>query len=47
MIRTRMGHREHTSSHSHLEEWASLLGADIAEESRAECDVFDERSERA
>ncbi|MBX0322533.1 hypothetical protein EGH21_05780 [Halomicroarcula sp. F13] len=43
-----MTHRDYGQTGAHLDEWASLLGTDIAEESRDhtdETDVLEEQSE--
>jgi hypothetical protein len=41
-----MNHRELPTSDSHLEEWASLLGADIDDDGR-DSDLLDDQDERA
>ncbi|WP_255458706.1 hypothetical protein [Haloarcula sp. JP-Z28] len=41
-----MNHRELPTSDSHLEEWASLLGADIDDDGR-DSDLLDEQDEPA
>ena len=42
-----MSHRELSTSNSHLEEWASLLGADIDDDDGRDSDLLDEQDEPA
>ncbi|WP_336336242.1 hypothetical protein [Haloarcula brevis] len=41
-----MSHRDRSKSNSHLEEWASLLGADIDDDGR-DGDVLDDGDDHA